>query len=291
MGGHAPPPWTGYSFVKTIHSSAPDYLNPRNQQLKSGSVVCITGASRGIGAATAKAYAEAGVAGLVLTARTEEALKQTVETCSKVGKRDLKVYAVGADVGSASASGVIRDVIDRNFGRLDILINNAGIMCTNASAFDKLDAQDDEQFSQVTDVNYIGRLRLIKALVPLMRSSSDGAKIIVNLSSMSAHFTLGTPMYVSEACKASHSHRLHVCMMFGTFANLCALCFLGPLISQSWRIIGSPKFWRRCMQMSSFWCMLFTRALSRQLLLPAYLNGCSSSVRTMSASVERSSCG
>lgn len=194
MAGHAPPPWTGYSFVKTIHSSPPDYLQPRGQQLKPGTVVCITGASRGIGAATAKAYAEAGAAGLVLTARTEEALKQTVETCSKVGKEQLKVYPVGADVGSADAPERIKDVIDKNLGRLDILINNAGIMCTNASAFDKLDAQDDEQFSDVTEINYIGRLRLIKALVPLMRNTSNGAKIIINLSSMSAHFTLGTPM-------------------------------------------------------------------------------------------------
>ena len=188
------PPWTGYNFVKTLHSNVPPALMAAQQSLKSPFVVLVTGASRGIGAQTAKQFAEAGATGLVLTARTESGLQKTSQACKAAAKSShLKISTVVADVGSREAAQRIAQVIEVEHGRLDVLVNNAGIMATNGSAFGKLDDMDEDQFEIPIQVNYFGRIHLIKQLLPILRKSPDGSKIIASVSSISAHLTLATP--------------------------------------------------------------------------------------------------
>ena len=189
------PPWTGYNFTSTIHHKVPEHLRPSSQSLKDPFVVCITGASRGIGAATAKAFAEAGATGLILTARTEPALHETVETCKTVAASpSLKISTVGVDIGSDEAAPIIARVIRNEHGRLDALINNAGVMSTNSSAFERLESVDDDQFQYIMKVNYIGRFQMIKHLIPILLETPGGAKTIVNISSLSSHLTSGSPL-------------------------------------------------------------------------------------------------
>ena len=186
------PPWTGHNLVKTLHHEIPEKMKPSQQSFKSPFVICVTGASRSIGAATARSFAEAGATGLILTARTESALQETRKICQSSAKSsDLKISVVAADVGSVDSAKRIAQVIKDEHGRLDVLVNNAGIMATNPSAFGKLDAMGDEQFQDVIQVNYFGRLHMIKRLMPIMLESSNGAKAIVSIGSISSHFSLG----------------------------------------------------------------------------------------------------
>lgn len=189
------PPWTGYNFTSALHHEVPDHLRPSSQPLKQPFVVCITGASRGIGAATAKAFFEAGATGLILTARTEQALNETHEACkAAAASPSLKISTIGVDIGSSEATQRIAQVIRDEYGRLDALINNAGLMSTDSSAFGRLESVGDDQFDKIIKVNYIARFQMIKHLIPILLESSNGAKAIINISSLSSHLLSGSPL-------------------------------------------------------------------------------------------------
>lgn len=174
---------------------APASLASHSQQLPSPFVVCITGASRGVGAETAKAFAQAGATGLILTARTVAALDQTRRECHTLAKKpaELKISCLAADAGSEDSAKHIASTVKAEQGsRLDVLINSAGLVSTDASAFDKLDAIGSEQIQKTMQVNYMGRFWTIKHLLPLLLASPNGAKTVVNITSFSSHFaTMG----------------------------------------------------------------------------------------------------
>ena len=139
-------------------------------------VVSITGASSGLGEATARRLADRG-AKLVLAARREDRLKDLTE--------DLKFRG-------AEAIWQVTDVTDRNqveslaaaakeaFGRIDVLVNNAGLM-----PLAPLDALKVDEWEQMVDVNIKGVMYGIAAVLPTMREQHSGH--ILNLSSVAGH--------------------------------------------------------------------------------------------------------
>ena len=183
------PPWTGYNFVPTIHSQTPDFILPQNQTLPTLFVVCIAGASRDIGAKTAEAFAKAGASGLVLTATKLANLTKVTETCKAVARNtDIKISNVKLDAGSEEDSVHLAEVISQEQGRLDVLINNFGLVTTDPSGFGPLDKVTLQQVEGTMRVNYTGKLLLAKHLLPVLLKSSNGARTIVNVSAMAAHF-------------------------------------------------------------------------------------------------------
>ncbi|KAJ9624447.1 hypothetical protein H2203_005182 [Taxawa tesnikishii (nom. ined.)] len=181
---------TGFNFTPTLHQKAAPSLESTSQTLPSPFVVCVIGASRGIDAETAKAFAQAGPTGLILTARTLAALDETKQTCKRLAKiSTVKISALAADAGSEAAAERVAAVIQEEHGRLDALIINAGLVATNPSAFSKFDAIDVSQVQEMMQLNYIGRFALIKHLIPLLLSSPNGAKAIVDITSLASHFT------------------------------------------------------------------------------------------------------
>nr|POE80987.1 short chain dehydrogenase andi [Quercus suber] len=122
------PLWAGSTFVPKLNHSVPPSLDPKAQQLPSPFVVVVTGASRGIGKATAIAFAQAGATGLILTARTVEALHGTKESCQTAAKHpDLKVTTMAADNGAETSAVAVAEMIkNEHGGRVNLLINNAG---------------------------------------------------------------------------------------------------------------------------------------------------------------------
>lgn len=148
---------------------------------------CLIAYDRGIGAATAQAYAKAGATGLILTSRTTSALEGTKQDILAVAKKpDLKIVVVAMEVQDEAATQKLSKTIEAEFGRLDVLVNNAGVLATDAAMFNEFDQVPMDQVHAVTDVNYIGKMLSCKYLIPLLLASDNGAKSIVNITSMSS---------------------------------------------------------------------------------------------------------
>lgn len=149
-----------------------------------GKVVMITGASSGIGRASALRVGEAGGT-VLLVARTVERLEATREEIEGAGG-DARVYP--CDLSDLDAVGrMAADALDEH-GRVDILVNNAAhsIRRSLALSYDRM-----HDFQRTMQVNYFGAVRLILALLPEMRER--GAGHIINVSS--AGVQVNTPRF------------------------------------------------------------------------------------------------
>ena len=140
-----------------------------------GQVVLITGASAGIGAGLAKVLANRymGIR-LVLAARNVEKLAHVAEQCSKAGADVITVPTDMAQVKQVQA--LARTALDR-FGRVDVLVNNAGY-----GQMGPIELIPPEAVQRQLQVNVLGAIALIQALIPAMRDQGGGR--IINVSSL-----------------------------------------------------------------------------------------------------------
>lgn len=138
-----------------------------------GKVVVITGASRGIGAEAARAFAAAG-ARVALVARSRRAVEAlAAELAAELG---ADAMAVGCDVADwAAVQAAVAAVVAR-FGRIDVLVNNAGVIEPIARLADA-DAGD---WGEAVDINLKGVFHGMKAVLPGMRAQGGGTIITVS---------------------------------------------------------------------------------------------------------------
>lgn len=139
-------------------------------------VIVITGASSGIGQATALAAAEKG-AKVVLSARRVERLVETVEEIKKMG--GICTY-FKTDVTSHNEVQELAQFAEKEFGTIDIWVNNAGLM--PLSYLNKLKV---DEWDQMIDVNIKGVLYGVAAAIPIMEKQKHGH--IINVSSVAGH--------------------------------------------------------------------------------------------------------
>ena len=156
-----------------------------------GKVVAITGASRGIGAACAKVFAASG-ARVALLARSGDEVRALAD---RIGPAAL---ALPCDVGDAAA---VQDAVDRAVawgGRLDVLINNAGVIDPIA----RLSDADPAAFARAVQINLNGMFHGLRAAIPVMRAQRSGT--IITVSSGAAHSPLeGWGAYCSAKAGAA----------------------------------------------------------------------------------------
>lgn len=139
-----------------------------------GRVVWITGASRGLGRALAYGFAGAG-ASVMLSARSEDSLREVAEAIRSSGGAAEMV--VGSITDPASIASAVAG-IERTWGRLDALINNAGI----SPVFKRSELVDDDEWRAVLDTNLTAPFACCRAAFPLL-ANTDGASV-VNISSL-----------------------------------------------------------------------------------------------------------
>jgi 3-oxoacyl-[acyl-carrier protein] reductase len=152
-----------------------------------GKTALVTGAGRGIGRAIAKALAAQGAA-VILVSRTLTDLKKVQdEIISAGGSADV----VRADVTQEKDIGMLFEGVKNRYGRLDILINNAGV-----GKFVNVRDMKVEDFDRMWNLNVRGLFLCTQQAIPLMEAQMDG--IIVNISSLAGkNFFVGGAGYVA----------------------------------------------------------------------------------------------
>jgi clavulanate-9-aldehyde reducatase len=151
----------------------------------SNRVAVVTGASSGIGEATAKALAREGYA-VALAARREERIKELAEQISSAGGKAL---AVPTDVGDQSSAEALIKAARDELGSVDVLVNNAGVMLLGPIL-----GADVEHWQRMVNVNVLGLMYCTHAALPLMQE--QGAGHIVNVSSVAGRTArLGSGVY------------------------------------------------------------------------------------------------
>ncbi len=149
------------------------------RQLK-GRVSIVTGASRGIGRAIALHLAEAG-SDLVLAARKKQPLEQIAAEC---GSKGVRALTAAIDIGDEGSVRSALEEIVKEFGRIDHLVNNAGVVGDGL-----LLRMKREEWDRVLRINLGGAFEMTRAVLPLMLKARYGR--IVNISSIVA--LMGNP--------------------------------------------------------------------------------------------------
>ena len=184
-------PSLGAKFTPTIHSDTYPAISPISQSNLTGRSVFISGASRGIGRATALSYARAGAAKIAVTARSGlETIEQEIVAAAATASPTKhspppQVLVLSLDVlDYASVKAAAQTTEDAFGGKLDILINNAGYLENGIPIADS----DPDDYWRTWEINYRGLYWMTKAFLPLiLRADNEaGLKTIVNVSSMGA---------------------------------------------------------------------------------------------------------
>ncbi len=155
-------------------------------------VALITGANKGIGLETARQLGKLGI--IVLVGARDTAKGEAA--AAELKKDGVDARPVKIDVDQQADYAAVAKLIEKDFGRLDILINNAGVMVDSREG-NETSKTSQEILRKTFETNFFAVVGLTQALLPLLRKSIGGR--IVNLSSVLASLTLhatpGSPIY------------------------------------------------------------------------------------------------
>ena len=170
------------NFTPTVHSKIPAQLEPSKTVLPHPFVVCVIGASSGIGEYIAYAYAEAGASGIVLSSRKIPDLHVVAQKVTSISP-SIKIMVEACDIASASSVAALAEKVKSAFGRLDVLVPNSGFA---GPVTLKVTEGSPDNFQQNFGVNCIGTYHAAHYFIPLLLSSTKGAKSLIVVGSFAA---------------------------------------------------------------------------------------------------------
>ncbi len=150
-------------------------------------IAVITGGNSGVGAAAAKLFAAEG-ASVIITARREAVLAQIADEIKQAGG---DVLAISTDISKPDdPERLMKEVVDR-YGRIDVLVNNAGIL---EEGLKPIDRYDDDDLDRILETNQKGTMRCMRAATRRMSKGSS----IINVASVAGYAGCGGAAYVSS---------------------------------------------------------------------------------------------
>jgi NAD(P)-dependent dehydrogenase (short-subunit alcohol dehydrogenase family) len=160
-------------------------------QRLAGRLALVTGATRGIGRAVALAFAREG-AHLILAGRTAGALEEVDDEVRALG---ASATLLTLNLGQGDKIDALGPVLFQRWGKLDILVGNAGVL----GPLSPLPHITTEAWNEVLDINLTANWRLIRTLDPLLRRSEAGRAIFVTSGAASGRHAYWGPYAVSKA--------------------------------------------------------------------------------------------
>lgn len=196
-------------------------------------VALVTGSATGIGRACALRFAENGFDVVVNYSRSEAEARETlklVEACR------VKGLLLQCDVGSDAAVRNMFQTVDREFGRLDVLVNNAGT--TWFIDHKNLEEMTEEKWDRILQVNLKGPFFCIRAAVPLLRKSGGGS--IVSVSSVAGIGGEGSSIAYAASKGALNTMTKSLARALGPEIRVNAVC-PGPVDTRWLRAVMSQE--------------------------------------------------
>jgi 3-oxoacyl-[acyl-carrier protein] reductase len=191
-------------------------------------VAIVTGSGTGVGAASALALAQRGYDVLINYSRSETEARASEAACRDAGAQTLLVRA---DVADDADCRNLAQAVQTRWGRLDALVNNAGITTfTGAANWDALDAAT---FRRILDVNVLGTFQMVRACGALLKASRGA---IVNVSSIAGALGIGSSVPYVASKGAVNAMTLHLARALAPEIRVNAVC--PGLITTRWFVDG-----------------------------------------------------
>jgi NAD(P)-dependent dehydrogenase (short-subunit alcohol dehydrogenase family) len=171
--------WEFPPYTKTIHRSQYPAIDPKNPSNSvSGKVVVVTGGGSGVGKGISQAFVEAGARAVIILGRRQNVLQEAKADLEKSGSS--KVLTIQADVADEAALNTAFEKIEKEFGKVDIVVGNAAYL-PHASPAATSDVAD---WWKGFEVNIKGTLLLFRAF---MAHKSDNSPTFISLNTGAAH--------------------------------------------------------------------------------------------------------
>jgi len=190
-----------------------------------GSAAIVTGSATGLGAAVAKGLAAKGCNVVINYTKSEMEARETFAACEALGAEALLCRA---DVANDVDCRAMADAAMEKWGRIDALVNNAGV--TRFAAADDLEALDAEDFLDVYRVNVVGAYQMIRACAPPMKAQGTGA--VVNVSSIAGVAGIGSSVAYAASKGALNTMTMSLARALGPEIRVNAVC--PGLIQSRW---------------------------------------------------------
>jgi len=188
----------------------------------------ITGSATGVGAASALALARRGYDVLINFSKSGKDAEQSERACREAGADTLLARGDVADDGACRA---LVEAAVAHWGRLDALVNNAGV--TTFSGPSNWEVLDAEVFQRIYGVNLVGAFQMVRAAAPHLKTA-HGA--IVNVSSMAGTLGIGSSVPYIASKGALNSLTLHLARALAPEVRVNAVC--PGLITSRWFVQG-----------------------------------------------------
>lgn len=178
---------SGIDFTPTIRSDTYEFIKPEQWDLSSRAVF-ITGASKGLGKDNAVSFARAGASKIAIAARSslDDVAKEMKQAAQKAGRPEPAILTLKVDVVDKQSVSDAATKIEKEFGGLDIVINNAGAL----ENFKNIADSDPDEWWWTWQVNTFGAYLTVRATIPLLLKKNDGLKTVLNVSSIGAHIIM-----------------------------------------------------------------------------------------------------
>jgi NAD(P)-dependent dehydrogenase (short-subunit alcohol dehydrogenase family) len=195
MEGFEYPAHTGYNFTQTLHNDIYAATNPTKSDLSQpGKVALVTGSGRGIGWSIALRFAESCVFCIILCARTASEPDKVEQTIKRnTGHVRVRKYVV--DIISEAAVLTLAEAVRKEEGRLDVLINNAGM----TNKWETITEGSTEMYLATWDLHIKGTYLMLKSFLSLLVETAKNQNTtveVINLVPIAAHFTIRLSEFV-----------------------------------------------------------------------------------------------